>query len=227
MFVSAVVAATSVAQEVLPFPPRRRRPRRAHDAGLALQKARRTSPRLAPGAPNILIVLMDDVGPATASTFGGEINTPTLDRVVGMGVAYNRFHSTAMCSPSRAALLTGRNHTYVGNGQISAIANDFDGFSGVIPKSSATMAEVLRCYGYSTGAWGKWHNTPETQITSMGPFDFWPTGYGFEYFYGFLGGEASAIRTDAHAQHDAARPRPRKGLPPDGRPERRCDPLAP
>lgn len=96
-----------------------------------------------------------------------------------------------MCSPTRAALLTGRNHTRVGNGQIAAIANDFDGFSGVIPKSSATMAEVLKAYGYNTGAWGKWHNTPEEQITSKGPFDYWPTGYGFEYFYGFLAGEAS------------------------------------
>jgi arylsulfatase A-like enzyme len=108
-----------------------------------------------------------------------------------MGVSFNRFHSTAMCSPTRASLLTGRNHTRVGNGQIAAIANDFDGFSGVIPKSSATVAEVLKNYGYNTGAWGKWHNTPEEQITSKGPFDYWPTGYGFEYFYGFLAGEAS------------------------------------
>ena len=84
-----------------------------------------------------------------------------------------------------------RNHTRVGNGQIAAIANDFDGFSGIIPKSSATVAEVLKNYGYNTGAWGKWHNTPEEQITSKGPFDYWPTGYGFEYFYGFLAGEAS------------------------------------
>ena len=147
--------------------------------------------RLKEGAPNILIILMDDVGPGTPSTYGGEINTPTLDRVAKMGISFNRFHSTAMCSPTRASLLTGRNHTFVGNGQISAIANDFDGFSGTIPKSSATVAEVLKDYGYNTGAWGKWHNTPEEQITSKGPFDYWPTGYGFEYFYGFLAGEAS------------------------------------
>ena len=100
--------------------------------------------------PNILIILMDDVGPATPATYGGEIETPTLDRVAGLGISYNRFHTTAMCSPTRAALLTGRNHTRVGNGQIAAIANDFDGFSGVIPKSSATVAEVLKCYGYNT-----------------------------------------------------------------------------
>ena len=87
---------------------------------------------------------MDDLGNGTPSTYGGEIHTPTLDRIAGHGISYNRFHSTAMCSPTRAALLTGRNHTRVGNGQIAAIANDFDGFSGVIPKSSATMAEVLK-----------------------------------------------------------------------------------
>ena len=85
----------------------------------------------------------------------------------------------------------GCNHTRVGNGQIAALANDFDGFSGTIPKSSATVAEVLKDYGYNTGAWGKWHNTPEEQITNKGPFDYWPSGYGFEYFYGFLAGEAS------------------------------------
>ncbi len=134
---------------------------------------------------------MDDVGPGTPSTYGGEVNTPTLSRIAQMGISFNRFHSTAMCSPTRASLLTGRNHTFVGNGQISAIANDFDGFSGIVPKSSATVAEVLKDYGYNTGAWGKWHNTPEDQITSKGPFDYWPTGYGFEYFYGFLAGEAS------------------------------------
>ena len=187
----AVCAATALAQEILPFPPTPS----ASTAGLTMESStykKRIEPkRLAEGAPNILIILIDDVGPGTPSTYGGEINTPTLDRVAKMGISFNRFHSTAMCSPTRAALLTGRNHTFVGNGQISAIANDFDGFSGIIPKSSATVAEVLKDYGYNTGAWGKWHNTPEEQITSKGPFDYWPTGYGFEYFYGFLAGEAS------------------------------------
>ena len=186
-----VLAATASAQDVLPFPPTPS----ASIAGLTIQDStykKRVEPkRLADGAPNILIILMDDIGPATASTYGGEINTPTLDRVAKMGVSFNRFHTTAMCSPTRAALLTGRNHTRVGNGQIAALANDFDGFSGVIPKSSATVAEVLRNYGYSTGAWGKWHNTPEEDVTSMGPFDYWPTNYGFQYFYGFMAGEAS------------------------------------
>jgi arylsulfatase len=142
-------------------------------------------------APNILIVLIDDVGPAQADTFGGEIHTPTLTKIAREGIAYNRFHTTAMCSPTRAALLTGRNHHRVASGQVTELANDWDGYRGVIPKSSATMAEVLRCYGYRTGAWGKWHNTPAAQATAAGPFDHWPAGYGFEYFYGFLAGEAS------------------------------------
>jgi arylsulfatase len=187
----AIFSPIARAQEILPFPPAPS----ASTPGLTIPDSiynKRVEPKhLADGAPNILIVLMDDLGPATASTYGGEINTPTLDRVAKMGISFNRFHSTAMCSPTRAALLTGRNATFVGNGQIAALANDFDGFTGIIPKSSATVAEVLKDYGYNTGAWGKWHNTPEEQITSKGPFDYWPTGYGFEYFYGFLAGEAS------------------------------------
>ena len=179
------------AQEILPFPPTPS----ASTPGLTIPDSvykKRVEPKhLADGAPNILIILMDDLGPATPSTYGGEINTPTLDRVAKMGISFNRFHSTAMCSPTRAALLTGRNATFVGNGQIAALANDFDGFTGIVPKSSAMVAEVLKDYGYNTGAWGKWHNTPEDQISSKGPFDYWPTGYGFEYFYGFLAGEAS------------------------------------
>ncbi|MBP8289004.1 MAG: arylsulfatase [Chromatiaceae bacterium] len=186
-----LLAAPASAQEVLPFPPTPS----ASTPGLTMQDSvyqKRVEPkRLAEGAPNILMILIDDVGPATPSTYGGEINTPTLERVANMGTSYNRFHSTAMCSPTRAALLTGRNHTRVGNGQIAALANDFDGFSGKIPKSSATVAEVLKNYGYNTGAWGKWHNTPEEDVTNKGPFDYWPTGHGFQYFYGFLAGEAS------------------------------------
>ncbi len=188
---AVLLSATTRAQEILPFPPTPS----GSTPGLTVQDSiynKRVEPRhLADGAPNILIILIDDVGPATPSTYGGEINTPTLDRVAKMGVSFNRFHTTGMCSPTRAALLTGRNHTRVGNGQIAALANDFDGFSGIIPKSSATVAEVLKDYGYNTAAFGKWHNTPEEQITSKGPFDYWPTGYGFEYFYGFMAGEAS------------------------------------
>ncbi|MDG2082071.1 MAG: arylsulfatase, partial [Bacteroidales bacterium] len=178
-------------QEVLPFPPTPS----ASKAGLTMQtstyQTRVAKNHLDKDAPNILIVLIDDAGPATPSTYGGEINTPTLSRVADMGISYNRFHSTAMCSPTRASILTGRNHTVVGNGQIAELANDWDGFSGTIPKTSATVPEVLKAYGYNTSAFGKWHNTPAELTTSKGPFDYWPTGYGFEYFYGFLAGEAS------------------------------------
>ena len=202
----ALFTPAAMAQQILPFPPAPS----GSQAGVAIETSiykKRVEPRHLPAdAPNILIILIDDVGPGTPSTYGGEIHTPTLDRVAKMGVSYNRFHSTAMCSPTRAALLTGRNHTRVGNGQIAALANDFDGFSGIIPKSSASIAEVLKDYGYNTGAWGKWHNTPEELITSKGPFDYWPTGYGFEYFYGFLAGEASQyeptlVRNTSYVEH--------------------------
>ena len=142
-------------------------------------------------APNILVVLIDDAGPALPDCLGGDVHTPNLQAVKDAGVGFNRFHTTAMCSPTRASLLTGRNHTFVGNGQICELANDWDGYSGKIPKSCALQADVLRNYGYATAAWGKWHNTPATEITAAGPFDNWPTGLGFEYFYGFLAGEAS------------------------------------
>ena len=179
------------AQEVLPFPPTPT----ASIAGRTMQESvyhRRVEPRRLPAeAPNILVVLIDDAGPGLPSTYGGEVRTPTLDRIAKAGISYNRFHTTAMCSPTRAALLTGRNHHRVGNGQIAELANDWDGYSGTIPKSCATGAEVLRNYGYKTAAFGKWHNTPAEQTTAAGPFDYWPTGYGFEYFYGFLAGEAS------------------------------------
>ncbi len=153
---------------------------------------RRTQPgHLRKDAPNIIIVLMDDVGFGTPSTFGGEINTPTLTKLASEGIAYNEFHTTAICSPTRAALLTGRNHTRVGSGTIAERAVDWDGYTGIIPKEAATVAEVLKDYGYSTSAFGKWHNTPANQTTSQGPFDYWPNAYGFEHFYGFLAGETS------------------------------------
>jgi len=199
-------AAMAWAQEVLPFPPKPS----GSIAGRTIQDSI-YSPlpavsRLPKDAPNILIVLIDDVGPGQSSTFGGEIATPTMDRIAAEGIAYNRFHTTAMCSPTRASLLTGRNHHFVGAGQIAELANDWDGYSGVQPKTSAMVAEVLKDYGYHTGAWGKWHNTPAQYTTAAGPFDYWPTGYGFEYFYGFLAGEASQyepnlVRNTAYVQH--------------------------
>ena len=176
---------------VLPFPP----VPSASVAGPTLQESihrRRAQPDHLPAdAPNILIILLDDVGFGQADTFGGDIHTPTLSELAAEGIAYNAFHTTAICSPTRAALLTGRNHHRVGSGTIAERAVDWDGYVGVIPKTSATIAEVLKDYGYSTAAFGKWHNTPATETTAMGPFDRWPTGYGFEHFYGFLAGETS------------------------------------
>ncbi len=177
--------------ESLPFPSTPS----ASIAGRTMQESvykRRVEPRRLPeDAPNILIVLIDDAGPGLPTTFGGEVETRTMDRIVGEGIAYNRFHTTAMCSPTRASMLTGRNHHRVGNGQIAELANDWDGYSGMIPRSSALAAEVLKDYGYSTCAFGKWHNTPAMETTAAGPFENWPTNIGFEYFYGFLAGEAS------------------------------------
>lgn len=209
----ATIAALSIllvgpvaAQEILPFP---RKPS-GSTAGQTMQESTyRPLPsvsHLPEDAPNILIVLIDDVGPAQTDTYGGEIHTPTLSKIAEEGISYNRFHTTAMCSPTRSALLTGRNHHRVGNGTITELGNDWDGYSGRIPKSSATVAEVLKSYGYSTGAWGKWHNTPANETTAAGPFEYWPTGYGFEYFYGFLAGEASQyepmlVRNTAYVEH--------------------------
>ena len=178
-------------QESLPFPPTPS----PGTAALSMQESvyrQRIEPRRLPDdAPNILIVLMDDAGPGQPSTFGGEINTPTLDRVLGEGIGYNRFHTTALCSPTRASLLTGRNHHRVCTGVIEEFANDWDGFSGRIPTSTALVAEVLKDYGYSTGGWGKWHNTPTMEAGLTGPFENWPTSRGFEYFYGFMAAKTS------------------------------------
>jgi len=178
-------------QDSLPFPPAPS----GSIAGRTMQESvysPRPQPRRLPAdAPNILIVLIDDAGPGLPSTLGGEVQTRTMDRVAMGGISLNRFHTTAMCSPTRASILTGRNHHRVGSGQIAELANDWDGYSGHIPKSSALVADVLKDYGYNTGAWGKWHNTPAEETTSAGPFENWPTELGFEYFYGFLAGEAS------------------------------------
>ena len=155
---------------------------------------RRAEPNHLPkDAPNIVIILLDDVGFGLPDTFGGPIHTPTLSRLANEGISYNTFHTTSICSPTRAALLTGRNQTRVGSGTIAERAVDWDGYTGVIPRTSATLAKVLGAYGYKTAAFGKWHNTPATQTTAMGPFDLWPTGegIGFDYFYGFLAGETS------------------------------------
>ncbi|MEY4365188.1 MAG: hypothetical protein RLZZ305_532 [Actinomycetota bacterium] len=142
-------------------------------------------------APNIVLVLLDDVGFGTCSTFGGPVPTPALDRVANNGLRFNQFHTTALCSPTRAAMLTGRNHHAVHMGNIPEGASGFPGYDCIIPKEAATVAEILRQYGYSTGAFGKWHLTPAHEQTLTGPFDRWPTGLGFERFYGILSAEAS------------------------------------
>ena len=206
LVLGAALALPAGAQEILPFPPKPSGSMAGRTMQESIYSPLPAVKRLPEDAPNILIVLIDDVGPAQTATYGGEIHTPALDKIAKEGISYNRFHTTAMCSPTRAALLTGRNHHRVASGQITELANDWDGYMGTIPKSSATVAEVLKDYGYHTGAWGKWHNTPAEQTTAAGPFDYWPTGYGFEYFYGFLAGEASQyepslVRNTAYVEH--------------------------
>src|SRR5512146_1355330 len=143
------------------------------------------------GAPNVLVVLLDDVGFAASSAFGGVINTPTAERLAGGGLRYTRFHTTALCAPTRAALLTGRNHHSVGMGVITELATAAPGYSSVRPNTCAPLAQILKLNGYSTAQFGKCHEVPVWQTSPMGPFDAWPTGSGFEYFYGFIGGETN------------------------------------
>ncbi len=141
------------------------------------------------GAPNVVLILLDDVGFGQAGTFGGQIPTPSLDQLAAEGLKYTRFHTTAICGPTRAALLTGRNHHSVANGFLMEWATGYPGYSTMIPKETATIGKVLKDNGYATWWYGKNHNTPGWESTIAGPYDRWPTGLGFEYFYGFLGGE--------------------------------------
>jgi arylsulfatase len=143
------------------------------------------------GAPNVLLVLIDDAGFGNPATFGGPIATPNYTRMAEGGLKYNRFHVTALCSPTRAALLTGRNSHTVGVGSVGEFAGGFPGYSATLPRDCAPLPRILRDNGYSTAAFGKWHLTPDGQQGPAGPFDRWPTGWGFDYFYGFLGGGAS------------------------------------
>jgi arylsulfatase len=141
------------------------------------------------GAPNVLYILIDDAGFGQWGTFGGQVPTPNLDRLAKMGLRYTRFHTTALCSPTRAALLTGRNHHSAGTGVITEIGDAYPGYSGQIPKSTAMFAEVLRQGGYSTAFIGKNHNIADWETSIAGPYDRWPNLQGFDYFYGFIGGE--------------------------------------
>jgi arylsulfatase A-like enzyme len=150
-------------------------------------------PRIVPpaGAPNILLILTDDVGFAAPSTFGGIIPTPTLDRIAKSGLRYTNFHTTSLCSPTRAALITGRNHHSAGFGVISEQSSGYPGYNSIIARNCVTIGRILKEHGYRTAWFGKEHNTPTYQASQVGPFDQWPIGMGFEYFYGFIGGDAS------------------------------------
>ncbi len=144
------------------------------------------------GAPNVLVVLLDDVGFAASSAFGGPCDTPVAERLAAGGLKYTRFHTTALCAPTRQALLTGRNHHAVGMGCITELATSAPGYTGIRPNTAAPLAEILKLNGYSTSQYGKCHEVPVHQSSPMGPFDAWPTGGGgFEYFYGFISGETN------------------------------------
>ena len=180
------------AQEVLPRPEEPF----AGKIGLTYKDSQAVKPQLKIPAtyglenpPNILIVLIDDCGFGQMGTFGGGIPTPALDRVANNGLKYTRFHTTALCSPTRTALLTGRNHHSVGSGVIGEAGTGFPGYSGIIPSSAATFAEIIREYGYANAWFGKNHNVPDWETSIVGPFDRWADGLGFDYFYGFVGGD--------------------------------------
>jgi arylsulfatase len=159
----------------------------------ALQSKPWWPPRIVPpkGAPNVLLIMTDDAGFGVPSTFGGVIPTPTMDGIAREGLRYNRVFSTALCSPTRAALMTGRNHHSAGFGVISEQSTGFPGYNSIIPKDKATIGRILLDNGYRTSWFGKDHNTPAFEASQAGPFDQWPTGMGFEYFYGFVGGDAN------------------------------------
>jgi arylsulfatase len=181
------------AQEVLPAPPA---PFKGQ-IGLSAKDSKSDfpEPMHAPkGAPNVVLVLLDDVGFGASSTFGGPISTPTLERLAKSGLRYTQFHTTALCSPTRAALLTGRNHHSAHTGVIMEMATGFPGYDSLMGKDTATVAEILKQKGWNTAWFGKNHNVPDWQSSQAGPFDLWPTGLGFEKFYGFVGAETSQWR---------------------------------
>ncbi len=169
-------------------------PQYAHDTTLDARNAKAPEPFIikAPAkAPNVVVVLIDDIGFGASTAFGGPCNMPNVERLAANGLKYNRFHTTALCSPTRVALLTGRNHHLNNAGAIMELATGFPGNSGIRPNSVATLAEMLRLNGYSTAAFGKYHETPPWELSVSGPFDRWPTSSGFEKFYGFIGGETN------------------------------------
>ena len=166
------------------------------------------APRVVPpkGAPNVLLIMTDDSGFGAPGTFGGVVPTPALDRIAKSGLRYTNFHSTSLCSPSRAALITGRNHHVAGFGVVGEIATGFPGYDSVIRKENGTIGAILKENGYATSWFGKNHNTPFYQATQAGPFDQWPNGMGFEYFYGFVGGDASQWQPNLYRNTTAIYP---------------------
>jgi arylsulfatase A-like enzyme len=181
-------ATTTIDGRFLPPSP----PKFGGDIGLSAQDSKPSwPPQIVPpkGAPNILLIMTDDQGYGVSGTFGGIIPTPTMDRIAEMGLRYTQFHSTALCSPTRAALITGRNHHSVGFGIISEQSTGYPGYNSVIGPENATIGTILKQNGYATSWFGKNHNTPSYQYSAAGPFDQWPSGMGFDYFYGFMGGE--------------------------------------
>ena len=166
------------------------------------------APRVVPpkGAPNVLLIMTDDVGFGAPGTFGGVVPTPAMDRIAKSGLRYTNFHSTSLCSPSRAALITGRNHHVAGFGVVGEIATGFPGYDSVIRKENGTIGTILKENGYATSWFGKNHNTPFYQATQAGPFDQWPNGMGFEYFYGFVGGDASQWQPNLYRNTTAIYP---------------------
>jgi arylsulfatase A-like enzyme len=181
-------ATTTISGKDLPPPPGR-------FGGVIKESAKDSKPywppRVVPpkGAPNVLVIMTDDQGYGVSGTFGGVIPTPALDRIAKTGLRYTQFHSTALCSPTRAALLTGRNHHSAGFGVIGELSTGYPGYDSILGPENATIGTILRDNGYATSWFGKNHNTPSFQYSTAGPFDQWPSGMGFEYFYGFMGGE--------------------------------------
>ena len=212
---AALVPAVAIAQQVddwdrsvLPIPPK---PFKGH---MGLRESESTldfppevsAPR---GAPNILLIMPDDVGFGASSAFGGPVPTPAIERVANAGLRYNQFHTTALCSPTRAALISGRNHHSNATGVIMEVGTGFPGYNSLMPKSNGTVAQVLKGNGYNTAWYGKNHNVPDWHSSQAGPFDLWPTGLGFEQFFGFIGGDTSQFTP---AIFDGTRPiEPDKG----------------
>jgi arylsulfatase A-like enzyme len=186
------MATSDVPRTVLPIPERQHIGLTTYDAKDPDTSFPPITPLRPPaGAPNVLIILLDDIGFGASSAFGGPCATPNAERLAARGLKFDRFHTTALCAPTRQALLTGRNHHSVGMGVVTELATSAPGYSSVRPNNAAPLAEVLLLNGYSTAQFGKCHEVPAWQTSPMGPFTQWPTGSGFEYFYGFVGGETN------------------------------------